>query len=209
MYKHTIQLAPGETLQLDWGRNFSNFLVYLNGQLIGSVPDKSTLKLGRRIDLPGNRYLMIILADHGLEVWYEGTDLLTGMKSGTSDHFSNAANFLIGFGTVQLVIGTIIVLTMVAGTMNIASAALVFAAGAILIGLGIWAKKTGLNTPLKIAIGFLLINAFLNMMAFRLLGLIVTGILIYYTYKGIEAGAIHQIPPERQQREDAPLDAGV
>ncbi|MCY7327887.1 MAG: hypothetical protein LH618_05015, partial [Saprospiraceae bacterium] len=95
MYKQMINLAPGETLQLDWDKNYANFSIYLNGQPVGSFPDKSSLKLGHRFNLPGDgqRQITVILAEQGLQVWYNGIDIVSGMKSGDSDHFDNAAKY--------------------------------------------------------------------------------------------------------------------
>ena len=37
MYKQTINLGAGATLQLDWGKNFADFTIKQNGQLVGSL----------------------------------------------------------------------------------------------------------------------------------------------------------------------------
>lgn len=90
MYKQTVILSPGETLQLEWGKNYADFTIKQNGQLIGFFPDKASLKLGSRFNLigDGQRQITVILSEQGMEVWSNEVDLLSGMKSGESNPFS-------------------------------------------------------------------------------------------------------------------------
>lgn len=210
MYKQIVNLAPGEMLQLDWGKNYRDFSICLNGQLLGSFPDKAALKLGHRFNMPGDREITVILSNQGLEVWHNGTDLLSGLKTGFVDHFKRATQFLIGLGIFELVIGLVVALffSSNSGKEIGVIAITILAPASILIGLGVWAKMTGSNAPLIIALVLLALTVALTLAKGKLTGVIITGIVIYQLYMGIRTGAVPKQSKARLDQE-GPLDAGI
>ena len=211
MYKQTARLSPTEVLQLEWEDHYANFRIYLHGQLVASFPDKASLKLGNRFALPGDepREINVLLADGGVEIWHNGMDLRSGLKSGETDHFTNAANYLIGYGLVQLIFGLLVVnMENQIMEIKIAAGGIVVLAAAVLIGSGIWAKKTSRTLPLSISIGLLSLMLVLSLSAGRFTGGILTVLMIYYLYKGIRTGPVNK-PENPDYGEDGPLDVGL
>lgn len=207
-YTHHILLAPGESLQLEWGRGYTNFSIRLNGRLLGTIPDKASLKLGQRFDLDANRYITVILAWHGLELWYAGTDLLSGVKTGTPDPFSNAAMMLIGTGVIFILLGLTIVIE--GNITNIISPypVAVFLAGVAMLALGIWAHKSENSLPVWIAIFLFGLGLPFLLMARRFILMAFMGLFIAALVRGARVGAITSFKP-RQMEEEGPLDQGV
>lgn len=207
MYQQIIELSPTETLRLNWERNYTFFTVYLNGQIIGSIPDKATLKLGKNIKLPGNRQVMIILANNRLAVWQNGVDLASGTPSGTVDHFGNAVLFLIIWGVFLSVYD---LLQFLQARIPLPYLILPLIVGLVVAGLGIWAKRSAEVLPLQLAVGFVALVALLRLLLFGFgpIGLIMSGALIYSLIRAIHSGAVFG---SRVRRVDGggPLDAGV
>ncbi len=212
MYQQTARLSPTEVLQLEWGANYTDFRIYLHGQLVGSSPDKESLKLSKTFALPGDdpRKITVLLADGGLEIWHNGVELRSGAKNGEKDHFMGATNYLIGYGVLQLVFG--LILAAVAGQedpdVRNLSFALVTLFSGILIGLGYWARKTSTTLPLTIASVLLILSVIGTLALGQATGLFLTALMIYYLYKGIRAGPINKPGPDVFDG-DGPLDAGV
>lgn len=209
MYKQTVNLAPGEMLQLDWGKNYRDFSVYLNGQLLASVPDKATLKLGRNFSLPDGRQFTVLFSQHGLECWHNGTDLLSGLPSGFVDHYGIAVKFLFGYAILQLVFGGVAVAAL--ATFGEEAWMVVLGVGIealLFIGLGFWAKKTGAKAPLVIALIILAFEVISQVPGGVSFGIIILVIVIYTLVQGLRSGSVHK-PAAPRPEQDGPLDAGM
>lgn len=79
----TVQIA-GQELRLTWTRwRCKDLSVYFNDQLLWAVESRAELRLGRSLALPdGSRVTVIWASPHGLEVWYNGREMLSGQVSG-------------------------------------------------------------------------------------------------------------------------------
>ena len=104
MNQKIVTLKPGQTLVVEWAQNWSNLSIHKDGILIGSVAEKADLKVGRRFVLPGGGEIMIMLANHGLELWHENKELVSGMRNGEVDGFARAYKALYFAGSMELVL---------------------------------------------------------------------------------------------------------
>lgn len=208
MQQKTVSLGRGESLDINWGHDWSNLSIHQRGQLIGSFQDKAELKLGKKFKLPDGQDLTVLLREgDDLEMWHGGKELVSGTRSGQVDHFRRAVNALQTTGIVQFVAIPI----LLSGWMDAESVgydlALRLGIGAVfglgtLLGLSTWAKRTGNKAPFWIGILFCIIN-YLAFNGFA--GTVIAGILIYFLAKGIQAK-----PPQFTRPggwvEGAPLD---
>ena len=209
MQQKTVSLGRGEWLDISWSDNWSNLSIHQHGQLIGSFQDSAELNLGKKFKLLNGQDLMVLLRDdNDIEVWYQGKEVVSGIKSGQVDHSRRAINALKTVGLVQFVAIPVLLGRWMGQAFDHPHNLLLgLAAGAIcglgiLFGLSHWVQKTGHKTPYWIGLLF----CFLNYFAF---GGIAPGILLgtlgYFLIQGIQAK-----PPHHTQHggltEGTPLD---
>lgn len=191
MYKQAVALPSGDTLQLSWRSNYSNVYIYLHDELIGFFPDKAALKLGQRFVLPDGSQITVILARHGLEVWQNGKDLLTGIETGGHDHFYDATSSVIEFGGLYVMISFLVAL--MSGFHR--DAFTIILVGLILagvhIGLGVWARISGSKLPLRLA--FVLLQPLFFILTSRISNNTVNDTLL----KGIRTGDVSKSKAQR------------
>lgn len=206
MNQKIVTLSPGETLVIEWAQNWSNLSIRQNGALIGTVQDKLELKGGRTFSLPDGRKITVLVSDYGLEVWHNGVELVSGTQSGSVDGFGSAFKALISVGTIQLVLSVVFL-----GKWNAAGllmSVLGASAGGILIGLGLWARNSGSKAPFWIGIVLCVVNIILALASGTLAGILITGILLYYLYRGTQSA-----PPQPTRKKvidpNAPLDSDL
>lgn len=206
MNQKTIMLGPGQTLVVEWDKNWSNLSVRNNGVLIGRVADKVELKGGRDFLLPDGGVIKVLVSDYGLELWHNGVELVSGTKSGEKDHFGSAFKALISVGTLQLVFAVLSLFSL--NTFGLFSAVIIATIGGILIGLGLWARDSGNKSPFWIGIVLCLINIVFSLLAVSIVGLLITGVLLYYLYRGTQS-----VPPQPTRKKsldmNAPLDSDL
>lgn len=213
MYKQTVSIAPGELLQLDWGRNYQDFYLYFNGEPIGFFEDKAELKLGKRFDLPGegHRQVMVLLADQGLEVWYNGVDLVSGVRSGSVDLYGRAVNYMLAAGIIILIIACIATWITLSQNSFTWKVPVVFAIGLSFLAQVYYAKKTAGTTPLKIGIG-LVAFTFAYMIGIGVTpgiwGIVILAGMIGGLIRGIKQGPLRK-PSVLEFDEKSPLDEGI
>lgn len=199
-----VPLDNGSSLLLQWSEGWNNLEVYYQNKLLGYCPDAEALKLGKSIHLPDGEPLTLVLREDNLEIWYRGADLISQTRAGEVDHFQRAVNALQVVGVIQLIVAPVIIYqfsydfrwSMVLGLAI---------AGALILGLSYWAKKTGNKTTFWIGIAccipaFLLWPSLLN-------GGILS-VLAYFLYKGTQAP-----PPltarQHEMDETGPLDQNM
>jgi hypothetical protein len=203
MYQKAVTISPGETLVISWEQNWSNLSIHKQGVLIGSVKEKADLKVGRQFSLPDGRIFMVLVSDYGLEVWHNGVELVSGTQTGAVDGFGSAFKALISVGSIQLT-GSIIFMS---GT-GFAGGVFLSIIGGILIGLGLWARNSGSKSPFWIGIALCLLNILLDILAASIFGLVLSGILLYYLYRGTKS-----VPPQptvkKSINENTPLDSDL
>lgn len=148
MFQKTLTLQGNETIVLEWHDDWRQLSIRKDGKLIGSVPGKAELLGGRHFTLPDGKKLMVVLADYGLEVWYEGRELVSGTKSGASDGFGAAYNAMIvagGMNIIGVVLNKFVLdkppfAKLVFGLLSLI--------GLILIGLAHFTRNNGSKSPL-------------------------------------------------------------
>lgn len=84
MAEKTVLLTNGQTLRLTWTKwHLKNLSVYVNDELLWAVENRAALRLGRRLPLSDGSSVTVILSDpHGLEVWYNGREMLSDSPNG-------------------------------------------------------------------------------------------------------------------------------
>jgi hypothetical protein len=185
MLQRKIQLSESELLTLRWDKSWKSLLIKFNNTDVGSFADKASLETGKWILLPNGKQLLVRLVKQELEIWDGSNELVSGLKSGESDHFANAWKALIPFGVLFILIGISTCSlndTELKGTMPILSAI-----GITYIGLAFWARTKLDKTPLYIALvvsGLLCLGSLVTS-GFLLMA--VMGVLFYYMYKGVVA----------------------
>lgn len=208
MYQKILHLDnANDPISLEWGDDYSYLTIRKDGVLIGSFADKAELKLGRRFNLPDQRQIIVVYTELGLELWYNGVELFSKTKSGSTDTFSNAVKMLIWLGGVQLVFIPVLYFIYEVEEKALFFSERIFMA-ALLLGLGFWAKKTGNKTPFKIAIGFAALNIILTLASGSLSGVPFSGLLIYYMVLGVKGDA-PTMPRKQNLDPNTPLDSNL
>jgi len=207
MYKKTLLLDHSDPITLEWGENYANLTIKMGEVLIGSVKDKAELKLARRFILPDQRQIIVVYTEFGLELWYNGVELFSKSKSGSTDSFSNAVKTLLWFGVFQLLVVPVMYFVMEGEERVLAlwDRALI---GGLLLGLGFWAKIAGNKTPFIIGIGFAALNIILTLAAGGAAGILVSGLLIYYLVLGVKGNAPMKVAKQNLDP-NAPLDSNL
>lgn len=209
MRKLNVSLGgPLEFLHIEYSEDWSYVLIQKEDTTIGEIKDIDALKQGRSFYLPDRSQITVVLSEFGLEVWQNGKELVSGGKSKSIVGFSRAANALFYVGIANIVLSGFAYMMMISSTSfekaRLKSLAIAFL-GLVLIGLGFWAKKTGSKIPFWIGIGLACLNI-LATLAYGRGGILVSGILIYYLYKGTQSEPPVETQTIRMQNE--PLDHG-
>ncbi len=207
MHQQTVTIGPFDLLELEWEEDFMNMTIKRDGSVIGSFVDKDELKLGRRFSLPDQRQITVIYTEFGLEVWLNGVELVSGGKSGSVEGFANAVKGLTWVGVAQLVFALFLFFIDTDKSRLAATIGLVIA-GSLLLGLAFWAKQTGSKIPFWIGIVFCALNILVTIASGSASGILITGVLLYYLYKGTKSEA--PIPKRKQFNDpNAPLDSNL
>jgi hypothetical protein len=146
-----------------------------------------------------------------LEAWYNGQELVSNLKSGHSDHFKTAYQTLWGVGGLQVFFGLFTALVMgnaisTNDTRDFSIEVFVLGfipfIGLVNIGLGFWAQRLNVKTPLMIGIFLILLLG----LTFNLFAYVAIAGISYIFYKGIKAPIISYSDEEVTINEDTPLD---
>jgi hypothetical protein len=204
-FQRKIQLSEFDLLTLRWDANWANLNVKFNATDLDSFTDKESLQMGKWVTLPTGKTLMVRLVKEELEVWDGKDELVSGLKSGESDHFAAAWKTLIGYGIVFLIIGSVVFANN-ESKMEFGIPLGVSALGAVYIALANWARNKQEKMPLKIAIG---IQGLITVLTFLsgILPAVLMAILIYSLYKGINANPLKISKIEYIENEDLLDDA--
>ncbi len=185
MFQQKIQLSESELLTLIWAKNWTSLLMKFNDTDLDSFSDRASLEAGKWILLPNGKQLLVRLVKQELEIWDGSKELVSGLKSGESDHFSNAWKALISYGILFIIFG---ISTCTVNEIELKGASSFFAiAGLICIGLAFWAKTKLDKTPLYIALA---INGIFCIVLFLSKGwllIAIMSVLFYYLHKGVSA----------------------
>lgn len=213
MYQKSISLSDkSDSIIIDWGQDWSNLSIRQKNRLVGSFQNKEELELGRRFVLANGQEILVILRDTGLEVWHQGKDLVSGIASGQVSLFDQAVNVLILVGLIQLgaVPPLIFAVLEDVGIGPAIAGGLVSAA--LLIGAGLWIKRTGNKDPFWVGIGFCVLDLGLVYYSvawqFSLIILVACASLGTALYQGIRS-APPAITYRRDWGQDAPLDSDM
>jgi hypothetical protein len=186
MNQKTVTLPNGEKLVFEWADDLSNLIILKDDEVIGRIKEEEAFRLGRSFVLPDRQQITVIYTEFGLEVWQNGQELVSGATSGSVEAFGQAVSWLQWIGIIQLILTPIRYFAN-QNTTGIIEAVMTLLIGGFLIGLSLWAKRTGSKTPFWIGIGFGVLNIVLTIMAGSVAGILVMSIMIYYLYKGTKA----------------------
>jgi hypothetical protein len=195
MFQHKVQLSDSEALSLRWTADWSLLTIKFNTTQLENITDKSVLEAGKWFTLPTGKNLFVRLVKGELEVWDGTTELMSGLKSGQSDHYGMAWKILIGCGIVFSLLGLSVIVNIVSndGTSSELGIEIGFGFGIALailglgyVGLALWARKTKEKLPLQIAMGVHSVVS-LCMLLTGLIPSLINGIIINGLYKGIKA----------------------
>jgi hypothetical protein len=206
MLQRKIQLSESELLTLRWDKSWTSLLIKFNNTDVGSFADKSSLETGKWILLPNGKQLLVRLVKQELEIWDGSNELVSGLRSGESDHFANAWKALIPFGVLFTLFG--ISTCSVNDTELISTSPILSVVGLIYIGLALWARKKLDKTPLYIAIVVSVLFSFGGLVAGEVFGRAIMVILDYYLLRGVSAKPLQQSVVERVEITDL-LDDGI
>jgi hypothetical protein len=206
MLQRKIQLSESELLTLRWDKAWTSLLIKFNNTDVGSFADNASLETGKWILLPNGKQLLVRLVKQELEIWDGSNELVSGLKSGESDHFANAWKALIPFGVVFTLFG--ISTCSVNDTELISTSPILSVVGLIYIGLALWARKKLDKTPLYIAIVVSVLFSFGGLVAGEVFGRAIMVILDYYLLRGVSAKPLQQSVVERVEITDL-LDDGI
>lgn len=204
MYQKTVSLENADLLLIEWAKNLSNLTIKKEGIVIGSMQSKDELKQGRRFALPNGQFITVVYSEHGLEVWQNGKELMSGAKSGDTNGAAAAFGGMVLIGAVQVIFAVIAYFAM--KEHNLLGAALFGSPGLVLLGMALWSKLSTNKTPYIIAIVVCVLD--LVFLWHNLFGIILLGGLIYYLTLAIKA----EVPQPAKlvfSDPDAPLDSNL
>ena len=205
MYQQIITLENQKRLILSWSKDWSDFTIRHNQDIIGTIPNKSDLQIGRNINVPGTGVVFIRLNIDHIEVWFNGKELVTNTINGQKDHFKTAYYVIFSVAVLQAIGGLLFI--SIDPTWLIFGA--MMAITAILVGLGVWAKMAKSVAPLWVMVVILTLLFLSNVVMRNIIGAIVIGVMLYYLVKGAQAGPLLPVNPVTKLEDDEPLDAGV
>jgi len=210
MYQKAVILSNSELIVILWDENLSNMTIKKDGVVIGAFNNSDEVRQGRRFVLPDRTEITVVYTEFGLEVWQNGKELVSGGKSGNVEGFGMAIKGLNWVGGAQLVLAPILYLISLTNNPEEALGVAVSLAfmGGLFIGLGYWASKTGSKIPFWIGFGLCLLNIILTIGSGSGSGIIITGILAYYLYKGIRSESPLSIRKDFSDP-NAPLDSNL
>jgi hypothetical protein len=186
MFQRKIQLSESELLTLRWDKAWTSLLIKFNNTDVGSFADKSSLEAGKWVQLPNGKQFLVRLVKQELEIWDGSNELVSGLRSGESDHFANAWKALIPYGFLFAIIGISTVIINDAD-MNIGVSTSIAGVGSLYIGLALWARAKLDKTPLYIALAVSGLLCLGSLLVGGLLPMAIMGVLFYYLYKGVAA----------------------
>jgi hypothetical protein len=188
MLQRKIQLSESELLTLRWDKAWTSLLIKFNNTDVGSFADKASLETGKWILLPNGKQLLVRLVKQELEIWDGSNELVSGLKSGESDHFANAWKALIPFGIVLILIGIArIFITDNDIESDLFTFLIIAIVGLAYIGLALWAREKLDKTPLYIAIVVSVLFSLGGLVAGEVFGRAIMGVLDYYLLRGVAA----------------------
>jgi hypothetical protein len=150
MYHSIVQISADESIELNWEKNWTNFALLQDGQIIGKIPTKAELIAARNIRTKSGKILTPVLRDGQLEIWYNGKDLVSGMGNGSQNYFGMACKTMHFVGGGLTIFGFILLLDVYR-----AASLVVIPLGLLFLGLARKADKTGNLLYLKIGFGIL------------------------------------------------------
>lgn len=182
MYKKTIDLTPNERLLLTWQKHFAAFTISCNGQILGSFPDKASMKTGANFDLPGGRKVFVILQGGRPAVWLDGTDLITGTQSGISLPFYTGHISLILWGVLLSLIDLLAVRSL---PVSSSVFLLLVVPALVAVALSSWIKATQGKNAVVVSTGWIAVIEAIRWLVFgfRPVNLILSLTTIYSMFR--------------------------
>lgn len=211
MLQQKIKLSESELLTLRWDKSWASLLIKFNNAEVGSFADKASLETGKWILLPNGKQLLVRLVKKELEIWDGSNELVSGLRSGESDHFANAWKALIPYGVLFTLMGIVAIFTTDNESdkeVNLIIFSIITIVGLAYIGLALWARKKLDKTPLYIALGINGLFFLGGLVSGGLLPMAILGVLIYYLYKGVSAKSSQKSVVEEIDVTDL-LDDGI
>jgi hypothetical protein len=190
MPQKTIILDNAATALLTWNGEFHKLTVSQNGTEIVSFGNSDELLYGKKVLLSDNQSIIIKVANHELEAWHNGKDLISNLVAGQTDDFTNTIRLLYSFGGLTF-IGMFFYFSIISAIL-----------GGIFMGMAAWAKESRSKTPFWVA-G---VCAIFSIVSGNFILIIGTPVLWFYLYKGITAELVTYTDDEKIMKENTPLD---
>ncbi len=186
MYRKIVKLRGEETLVIEWQESWQQLVVKMDNVVLGNVETKEELKAGRNFRLPNGKSFMVLLSDYGLEVWYEGVEVVSGTKSGTTDFFGSAFLALMSVGTINMVLG---VMNLIAETsfLRLILCVSLFVLGLAMLILGFFTKKHSEKSNLILGLVFGGLSLVVSVLSINYICMAATVYLISALIKGLKA----------------------
>jgi hypothetical protein len=208
MYQQIVTLQDTDTLVLEWEEYWHDLTVKKDGKLLATLSDKATLSSGRQVILPDGKSILVVLTKNGLEVWYEGRELVSNLKTGKTDHYGIAFKAMVFVGAMNLLGGFIQLGGVLKTPFKLAACVGLLAIGAILVAIGTWWRYRGDKAPLWVGLILIVINLPLSIYLPNYLTAITSFYLLHNMYLGLQAQP-YQPRHKKIIQENSPLDSDL
>lgn len=179
MSKKTFALGPHEEkrLEIRWGMFWRNVTISLDGARIGVIETKQQLKAGREFPLLDGSILSVSLESPwfdrtGLKLLRNGTPL-PGSMTDPNRRVKYAADYLIFFGFLCLLLGLLAVIAPEAAIKELWAKSIYLAPAVLFLALGLWV----LYRQSAVVIGIGLVLFLVGVILFWVEGLMKMGML--------------------------------
>ncbi len=105
MNQSYIYIGASELIELTWGADWSDFTMLQDGKPIAKIQNKENLKVARSYRTNNGKIITPLLQNDQLELWCDGRDVISGMKSGRQNGFSTACKAMNFLGGALVFIG--------------------------------------------------------------------------------------------------------
>jgi hypothetical protein len=207
MFKQDIQISDSERITLSWEGGWTHLSMKFNAVEVADFTDKATLEMGKWVNLPNGKTVLVRLMQDEIEIWDGQNDLVSGLKSGQTDNFKNAWKALAAYGTVFALMG------LVMGSFDEGNKEWRIFLGISVLGflydiLATWAYKKQDKLPLIIALIVHGLISVLVLISGSIIPAVLMGILVFSLYKGVKSEQVMTSKIE-QLHDDNLLDSGL
>jgi hypothetical protein len=153
MKTHKSTLPNGESLSISYASGFRNLSIKQDGEQLAAFANPDDFRNGLAIQTKAGEKVTLVIDHAGLAAWHNGTEILTGQKSGTIDYFTQAIWGTFGMAGIAFLIG---ISGLLASWNSLPdgkelAVLLAIAIPASMAGFAWWAKQSNQKLPLGLA----------------------------------------------------------